>query len=891
LPSIGGTVRNVTVHTNVPSVTVFRPSWVDVTFQNNGFSLTTQRNDVAALRAGNVYVQGGGLQRIINITQLGAPAHLSISPTTNWTNIPAAGGANATRTVTITTNVPTPTVTRPLWLDVAIVSGGFRLTAQRNDIAGVRTGTVYVRAGGLERRFSVSQLGATPQLTISPSTPWTNIPAVGGSERTVFASTNIPGVATVYRPGWLNVTIINGGFVLTAQRNDIAAERSGTVYVRAGGLERRFNVSQLGATPQLTISPTTTWNLAAAGGATRTVTITTNIPGVTVHRPGWLDAAITNTGFILTAQQNPIAAIRTGVVSVVGGGILREFHVTQVGAMPYLNISPATHWDNIPAAGGATRTVTVSTNIPTITVFRPEWLDITFLNNAFRLTAQRNATTSGRASTVVVEGGGPTRKHFDVSQVDGANLIFSWHSDSDIVRLHSGIPTIRLRQIWPDYYRGFTRPTVEGWLEDASNAWNPNVPNRFLAGTGTATIEVFAGRPDTLFDERGVNLIGSNGGIVNGLARITQTYVIDTHIIGGRTRTLRRAAGSTLYIVDRLNLGGIHRGVNFSARSLTGLRNTISHEVGHGLGFAGHSTNSADLMRGSGTSNTYLMLPTSRDRTQISQFLNYHMGILGLQSFYASAYGFERALSASDRIESIVNSTSFANNIVVGTPIAKVQGTSEVLPFAHEGCEILITDYYFRITNWVLGTRGEEVVRVRSQVGNVFELGGTYTFATMRVNSVFFDQYNVNSHTWILNNEDVPDRELTRLHNNLGRMRANAFVQNEVIDYATPSADFINNTEVAVVATITAIIQCEFDNDNFDAVIDLKEVVYGEVPGNRFEELMRLRGDVIVGNTYLIFFTKNQDGHLTLAARDGAVVPHSSISFDEFRNAINSATR
>jgi len=234
------------------------------------------------------------------------------------------------------------------------------------------------------------------------------------------------------------------------------------------------------------------------------------------------------------------------------------------------------------------------------------------------------------------------------------------------------------------------------------------------------------------------------------------------------------------------------------------------------------------------------------------------------------------------RINRIGNSVHFAHNIIVGTPIEKIQGEVGVLPFSEEGCMVMFTDYYFKVINWAFGERGEDIIRVRSQVGNVFEIGNAYTFAARRINSIFFDQYNVNSHSWFVRNEDVPEADLIILLGNVGRMRAIPFIQPLIINYATPCEYFVSNVDVAVIATIEFLIRDELKYINFDAMLDVNEVVHGYTDKRVFDEFTRLRGDAVVGNSYLILFTQDEYGHLTLAARSGAVVPYGNAEFYEF---------
>ena len=493
---VAGAARNVSVATNLQRYYVFRPAWMNVTFVNNGFTLTAQQNPNAFVRTGTVTVSstsaGGGIVRSFSVSQLAAPAHLNISPTTNWTNIPVAGAA---RTINVTTNLQRYYVFTPSWMNLTFGANGFTLTAQQNPHASVRTGTITVSStsagGGIVRSFSVSQLAAAAHLTISPSTNWTNIPVIG-AVRNVTVTTNLQRYY-VFRPTWMNLTFGNNGFTLTAQQNPNAYMRTGTVTVSTtsagGGIVRSFSVSQIPASPQLTISPTTNWiGMAPGGGATRTINVTTNLPNYTVYRPAWLTLAWVSGGFRLTAQANPNAAARTGMVTVTGGGITRSFTVSQLAAAANLTISPTTNWNSIAPGGGATRTINVTTNLPNYTVYRPTWLTFAWVSGGFSLTAQANPNTTARTGTVTVTGGGITRS-FNVSQLGvPANLTISpttnWNNIASgggatrIINVTTNLPNYTVYS--PTW---LTLAWVSGGFSLTAQA-NPNTTAR----TGTVTV-------------------------------------------------------------------------------------------------------------------------------------------------------------------------------------------------------------------------------------------------------------------------------------------------------------------------------------------------------------------------------------------------------------------
>ena len=95
---------------------------LDVFLQYHGYTLC--RYEYYYLRAILLQQQGG--EEISALNQfIPASTTLTISPMTAWLSIPAAGGAQWTVVVSSNTSW---NVSRPSWLNMQLVSGGFRLT-------------------------------------------------------------------------------------------------------------------------------------------------------------------------------------------------------------------------------------------------------------------------------------------------------------------------------------------------------------------------------------------------------------------------------------------------------------------------------------------------------------------------------------------------------------------------------------------------------------------------------------------------------------------------------------------------------------------------------------------------------------------------------------------
>jgi len=573
---IGGAIRNVTISTNIQTpITINRPAWLDITSISGGFRLTVQQNSIAAVRSGSVVVSGGGLIRGFNVSQQAASPFLTITPTTNWTSIPAAGGA--TRDVLISTNIPDLTLNKPHWLNVANISGGVRLTAQTNPLAASRSDIVSISGGGITRSFTATQLAAAPFLNISPTTNWSNIPAAGGATRDVTISTNITTQITVYRPPWLNVTNINGGIRLTAQANPIAEARTGTVSIVGGGITRSFTVSQLAAVPFLTISPNTPWlSLSSAGGQTRTVSIQTNIPSINITIPAWTSGVLIDGGFRLTTLRNDIAVIREGTVSVSGNNLTENFAVSQLAPDPFLEIWPTSDWLNLPAAGGVSRNVQITSNIPSITLYRPSWLNVVNIDGGVRLTIQANVAFE-RSSGIIFTGGGLNRT-FIISQENG----FIWHSDSNWIGYWPDAITIGTPET-----RGVIPVDFEQNLQNSSEAarlrWGGGLWITIGQAThNNASIQVFGGSLLEMQYESGD--MRNWAGLCSYAPR---TRVLTTRM-DNSVRSIYEFSGQARTFVTY--------GSDTEDWSTAIINSITVHEVGHALGWAGHAPNLNDVM-------------------------------------------------------------------------------------------------------------------------------------------------------------------------------------------------------------------------------------------------------------------------------------------------------
>jgi len=231
---------------------------------------------------------------------------------------------------------------------------------------------------------------------------------------------------------------------------------------------------------------------------------------------------------------------------------------------------------------------------------------------------------------------------------------FAWHYSADVnennhdrVRFypHNTIPDIRVARIGTrtitnnGVTRTFNQAYVENFTRNGINDWNSGtepVPCRFVNGLGETGADIFirAGRASWIlerWDDAPILINGAPNRVANGAVSYGSAVTVSTQTINNRQRSIRipyRSSNVTIiYLVnkkeeERVSQGG--RAYLSDERSDIGHRNTLNHEIGHALGYMSHSSNSSDLMRGSGTSNTAIVSASLRDRDHITQFRRAH---------------------------------------------------------------------------------------------------------------------------------------------------------------------------------------------------------------------------------------------------------------------------
>ena len=169
----------------------------------------------------------------------------------------------------------------------------------------------------------------------------------------------------------------------------------------------------------------------------------------------------------------------------------------------------------------------------------------------------------------------------------------------------------------------------------------------------------------------------------------------------------------------------------------------------------------------------------------------------------------------------------------------------------------------------------------------MFEIGKKYTFSALRINNTLFDLYTVNSREWILKNEEYKNIELKKVINKARNKGIYGLINdNTVVKKALATKSFMNKSiDVAMIVTVSDIAE-DSVNSVYDVYFSDVSIIKGKVPDYILSEGVRIKDKVIVGNTYLMMFTQDEDGDIFIAAKENAVIDTCHKDYNNYLEAL-----
>ena len=403
--AVGGGNFRLSVTSEVSWQAVSSVSWIQLTpaggeAGTTAIDLVVAENPSTNSRTGYVYIRIGG-KDVLKITVRQTGLYIEISPNSlSFTAVPQQ------QTLHVSSNTTWSVLSKPDWLSVVDLPSGEsvdvvlsaeeywgtssrsgELVIGRQDIS--LTATVPVQQEGRKFDNLISSLSfdaeaASRDVTIETDGSWTAVSSDGS---------------------WLSVSPASGTGTTVAKvsvsENTGDDERSGTVWVTVGDIQKAISVTQQGK--YFTLSPTSFGEISSRGG-THTLHIATNDRWTAVSSSTWMQLSATSgqgdIDVTMTLPDNPSIHARTDT-TVFTPTWLQPVRVLSRQAGRYLNadvLSIAFF-----AKGGTSEVVTVTTDAEySVTSSDPAWLTVSQTGNTFTVQAAENTGEEPRSAKVVI---------------------------------------------------------------------------------------------------------------------------------------------------------------------------------------------------------------------------------------------------------------------------------------------------------------------------------------------------------------------------------------------------------------------------------------------------------------------------------------------------------
>jgi hypothetical protein len=337
------------------------------------------------------------------------------------------------------------------------------------------------------KELAFDQSGGNKTLSISSNTSWSVIESLSYVSVSRTTGTN------------------NANITVTCQSNSATMSRSGIIKIASPGLDTQIiNVSQVGATKLLNVTPASMTFNSAGGTQKGTITANTswtvqeNIPFIRIDSL----SGINNGGINVVCDANSSAVTRTGVVTILGvGAVSKTINISQTGVPGFMNISPTSLDFN--AAGGKQFFLVNSNTNWTVT----EALTHITLNkttgsftDTVWVTCTPNTTTISRQGLITITGVGVQTKTLTVNQigeqprlsVNPTNLSFTSTAGTKTITITSNIPwtiTDSVTYLSSNVTSGSNNATVTISCTANSSALVRNT-TLLIAGSGVSPISI-----------------------------------------------------------------------------------------------------------------------------------------------------------------------------------------------------------------------------------------------------------------------------------------------------------------------------------------------------------------------------------------------------------------
>ena len=432
--SADGGNKSITVTSNLSWTATSSDAWLTVSSSSGEgdatLSVTADENVSIANRTASVTFEGKDRTVTVNVTQDGAAPFFNVTPTT--LSFSAEGGSAP---VKIESNQTWTASKSADWIALSEVEGTgdatLSLTVDANTSTDSRSGTVAFQAGETYYHINLTQDGEGILFSITPES--LSFTAEGGNE-TITVTSNLSWTVTS-SDAWLTLSNSSGEgdatLTVVAQENTSTSSRSGILTFKGKDITFTVNVTQEGASPNFSVTPTTL-SFTSSGGS-QSVSIKSNQAWTASFDVSWLSlSTASGTGdaiVSITAQANTSTDNRAGTVTFTSGGKTYTVTVIQDGAATHFEITPTTITFT---SKGESKSISIMSNQPWTVSSDASWLKLSDNSGTgdatLSVTAEENTSTSSRSSTIIFKAGG---KDYTVSVMqEGATPFFNVSPES-----------------------------------------------------------------------------------------------------------------------------------------------------------------------------------------------------------------------------------------------------------------------------------------------------------------------------------------------------------------------------------------------------------------------------------------------------------------------------
>ena len=387
-------------------------SWLTVTKTNNS-TLTVNYNEniLVTSRSAGIVVSGPGVEsQTITLNQQGANPELSIEPPS--ASVQASSGSLS---FTVTSNVDWSVSENSTWLTATKTNAStINVSYDENTIVNSRSSTITVSGPGVSSQLvTVTQGGATPVLTVSPSSQTVNS---GSGSISFDVQSNIEWNFSENSDWFIASKTDPTTLTLTFDENLSVTPRSANISLSGPGVTARIvSLSQNGAEPILTVNPTSADVNSDAGSVS--FNVTSNIYWNYSETYDWIQIMQSDYNtLIINYDANNSPGSRSGTITLSGTGVSpKTITITQTGSNPKLDISPVTA--SVTSYPGSV-TIEVDANIEWTFEESADWLSASKINNSnLVVNYNLNSSFESRSATILISGPGVPSKSYVLTQL------------------------------------------------------------------------------------------------------------------------------------------------------------------------------------------------------------------------------------------------------------------------------------------------------------------------------------------------------------------------------------------------------------------------------------------------------------------------------------------